>query len=236
MALPKLNQTPSYELTIPSTQEKIKFRPFLVKEQKILLMAMETQDEKQMLQAVLDTLAACLLDGYNINKLKVFDVEYIFLQMRTKSVGETTKLTFKCAECESDNEVKIPINEVNVTLPEDNVDTIDIGGQYNLKLQYPEFSAMANMDRPKEETEAQLLFKTAGMCMHTLETEEEQIIFADETPEAINEFMESLTSEQFNIILEFTQKMPTIKHDGKFDCAKCKHNNKYNIQGMQDFF
>ena len=236
MALPKLNQTPSYEMTIPSTQDKLKFRPFLVKEQKILLMALETQDEKQILQAILNTLNVCILDGYNINKLKVFDVEYIFLQMRTKSVGETTKLTFKCAECESDNEVKIPINEVNVTLPEDNVDTIDIGGQYNLKLQYPNFSALADMDRTKEETESQLLFKTAAMCMHTLETEEEQITFADETPQAIDEFMESLTSEQFNVIMEFAQNMPTIKHDGNFECAKCQHNNIYNIKGIQDFF
>ena len=236
MALPKLNQTPSYELTIPSTQEKIKFRPFLVKEQKILLMAMETQDEKQMLQAVLDTLAACLLDGYNINKLKVFDVEYIFLQLRTKSVGESTKLTFKCTECESDNEVTIPINEVKIEFIENNIDNVDIGGQYNLKLQYPEFNSMVNMERTKEETEAQILFKTAGMCMHTLETEEEKIAFADETPQAIDEFMESLTSEQFNIIMEFTQNMPTIKHDGNFKCTKCKHENKYNIKGIQDFF
>jgi DNA-directed RNA polymerase subunit M/transcription elongation factor TFIIS len=236
MALPKLNQTPSYELTVPSTQEKLKFRPFLVKEQKILLMAMETQDEKQMLQAVLNTLAACIVDGYNINKLKSYDVEYIFLQLRTKSVGESTKLTFKCSECESDNEVKIPINEVNIIFPEEIVDHVDIGGIYNLKLDYPEFSTMANMDRPKEETEAQVLFKTAAMCMHTLETEEEKIIFADETPQAIDEFMESLTSEQFNKIMEFTQNMPTIKHNGSFKCAKCKHENTYDIRGIQDFF
>jgi len=236
MALPKLNQTPSYELTVPSTQEKLKFRPFLVKEQKILLMAFETQDEKQMLRGVLNTLAACILDGYNINKLKVFDVEYIFLQMRTKSVGESTKLTFKCSECESDNEVTIPINEVNIVFPEENVDHVDIGGLYNLKLQYPEFNAMANMERTKEETESELLFKTAAMCMHTLETEEEKIIFADETPQAIDEFMESLTSEQFNKIMEFTQNMPTIKHNGSFKCAKCQHDNEYKIKGIQDFF
>jgi DNA-directed RNA polymerase subunit M/transcription elongation factor TFIIS len=236
MALPKLNQAPSYELTIPSTQEKIKFRPFLVKEQKILLMAMETQDEKQMLQAVLDTLAVCIVDEYNINKLKSYDVEYIFLQLRTKSVGESTKLTFKCTECESDNEVTIPINEVNIIFSEDNVDSIDIGGLYNLKLQYPEFNSIVNMERIKDETEAQILFKTAAMCMHTLETEEEQIAFVDETPQAIDEFMESLTSEQFNTIMEFAQNMPTIKYDGNFKCAKCQHDNTYNIKGMQDFF
>jgi hypothetical protein len=189
-----------------------------------------------MLQAVLDTLAACLLDGYNINKLKVFDVEYIFLQLRTKSVGESTKLTFKCTKCESDNEVIIPINEVKIEFIEDNINDVDIGGQYNLKLQYPEFYRVVNMERIKDETEAQLLFKTAGMCMHTLETEEEQIAFADETPQAIDEFIESLTSEQFNTIMEFTQNMPTIKHDGNFKCAKCQHDNEYKIKGIQDFF
>ena len=236
MALPKLNQTPSYELDIPSTKEKIKFRPFLVKEQKILLMAMETQDEKEILQSILNTLNACLLDGYNVNKLKSFDVEYIFLQLRTKSVGESTKLNFKCTECETDNEVIVPISEVKIVFPEDNVDTIDIGGEYTLKLEYPEFYAMTKSPAPKDEKQSELLFRMAGMCMHILETPEEQIIFADETPEAVTEFMESLTTSQFNIIMEFAQNMPVIKYSSIFDCKKCKHHNEYNIQGMQDFF
>ena len=182
MALPKLNQTPSYELTVPSTQEKLKFRPFLVKEQKILLMAFETQDEKQMLRGVLNTLAACILDGYNINKLKVFDVEYIFLQMRTKSVGESTKLTFKCSECESDNEVVVPINKVQIKFDEKAITDIDIGGQYTLKLQYPSYSTIAHSDAPKDEKQSEMLFRMAALCMHALDTEEEQIKFADETP------------------------------------------------------
>ena len=236
MALPKLNQAPSYELTIPSTQEKIKFRPFLVKEQKILLMAMETQNQKEILQSVLNTLDACLVDKYDINKLKSFDVEYVFMQLRTKSVGETTKLTFKCSECESDNEVVVPINEVNITFAEENISDIDIGGQYTLKLQYPSYNSIAHSDAPKDEKQSEMLFRMAALCMHTLDTEEEQIKFADETPAAIDEFMESLTADQFNVIMEFAQNIPTLKYNSTFDCVKCKHNNEYKIQGMQDFF
>ena len=114
MALPKLNDVPKYEITIPSTDKKVYFRPFLVKEQKVLLIALESQDEKQILQAVVDTIKACIYEDIEIDKLAIFDLEYIFLQIRGKSVGETADLIMKCRECNHENKVKVDLEEIKI--------------------------------------------------------------------------------------------------------------------------
>ena len=112
MALPKLNDAPKDEVIIPSTKQEIRFRPFLVKEQKILLMALETKDEKSVLSAITDTLTSCIIDDINISRLTSFDVEYLFTQIRAKSVGETANMIFKCTECEAENEVDLKLDDI----------------------------------------------------------------------------------------------------------------------------
>ena len=236
MALPKLNQAPNYELTIPSTGEKIQYRPFLVKEQKILLLALESQDQKQILRTIRDTLAACIVGQSNVNALKIFDVEYIFLQMRSKAVGENTSLPFKCGKCEKEHQVNIPLSEINIKINDDIKYDVAITDQYNLKLAYPLFSQMIEDESPTEETQSEVIFRTAKMCLHSLQTEDENILFADESAEEIEEFFGSLTADQFNKIMEFTEEMPSIKYDCKFKCSKCNEDNEYNLKGIQDFF
>ena len=117
MALPRINETPNYDLIVPSTQQKISFRPFLTKEQKILLMALETQDNRKILGAITDTIAACS-PNIDLSKLTTFDVEYIFTQMRAKSVGERSKVSIKCAECAHQNEISIDLEKIKMQLPD----------------------------------------------------------------------------------------------------------------------
>jgi len=236
MALPKLNQTPSYELTIPSTGEKLDYRPFLVKEQKILLLALESQDEKNILRTIRDTFRTCVLSECNVDKLKIFDIEFIFLQMRSKAVGESAPLTFKCGKCEVDNDVSIPLSEINIKMKDDIVYDVAVTEQYNLKLGYPTFKQVIEATQPENETQAELIFRTAKMCLDSLQTEDENILFADESAEEIEEFFGSLTADQFNKIMEFTEEMPSIKYDCKFKCSKCNEDNEYNLKGIQDFF
>ena len=116
MALPKINELPSYELVIPSTQQKIEYRPFLVKEQKILMMALETQDEKTILKSIVDTINSCVATKIDSSSLATFDIEYIFTQIRGKSVGEKAKVNLKCGKCEKDTEVEIPLDQIKIDL------------------------------------------------------------------------------------------------------------------------
>jgi len=238
MALPKLNQTPSYELTIPSTGETLKYRPFLVKEQKILLMALETQDEKSIINAIHDTLNSCILDNNNILKLKMFDIEYIFVQMRGKSIGESADLTLKCAKCETENAVSVALDNIELTKPDEELKTqVNIGDQYTLNLSWPNFKALINLEKPEEgASQAELLYQQALLCLESLDTEDEKIYFVDESEESKLEFMGSLTPAQFNDIMKYTEAMPVLSHDLEFSCTKCNEANTYNLRGMQDFF
>ena len=112
MALPKLNDKPKYEIVIPSTQEKVRYRPYLVKEEKVLMLAMESQDQLQMFEAIADTIEACLEEPINKRTLTSFDVEYLFINIRSKSVGENIKITLPCEKCEHENELNIPLNDI----------------------------------------------------------------------------------------------------------------------------
>ena len=241
MALPKLNQTPSYELTVPSTQEKIKFRPFLVKEQKILLMALETQDEKHILQSIYNTLQVCILSECNINNLAIFDVEYIFLQMRGKSVGESLDLKLKChsSTCEHEQVIKIALDDIKIEILEQEK-TVNINDEYTLNLKYPTFNDILNSPVDTKETtaapEISDIYTLSLNCLESLDTAEEKFIFNDETHESKEEFLGSLTSPQFENIMKFVEALPKLKHNFYFDCEKCNENNNYNIQGLQDFF
>ena len=118
MALPKLNSEPKYELIIPSLNKKVKFRPFLVKEEKVLMIAMESGNQKDALSAILDTISVCIQDEIDLNALTTFDVEYLFLQLRSKSVGETAKLSLKCEKCETANPVSVKLDDLNINMPD----------------------------------------------------------------------------------------------------------------------
>ena len=114
MALPKLNDTPKYSVKIPSTQKTVRFRPFLVKEEKVLLLAMESDDTKDIVLAILDTISACVADNIDVKKLTTYDVEYLFTQIRAKSVGETTSVSIECESCKEKNQVTVDINSIQV--------------------------------------------------------------------------------------------------------------------------
>ena len=143
MALPKLNDAPKYDVIIPSTKQEIRFRPFLVKEQKILLMALETKDQKSILNAITDTLKSCIVDEINVSRLTSFDVEYLFTQIRAKSVGESTKIGFLCTKCETENEVTIKLDDIKIDVPKKKM-SVAINDQYTIDMKYPTYMSMLN--------------------------------------------------------------------------------------------
>ena len=236
MALPKLNDVPKYELVIPSTGKTVSFRPFLVKEQKVLLMALESQDDKQVLNAIVNTITACLYDNVKFDSLTTFDIEYLFTQIRAKSVGENSTVNLKCMECEELNEVVVPLDDIKVNIT--NTDKIvKINDQFSVEMKYPKYSAiLLNTDNKESESFTESLYEMAIMCLGYLITEDERVNFDDEPRESIEGFLENLTASQFENIITFINNIPKLTHDIEYECSSCNHNNVITLQGIQDFF
>ena len=234
MALPKLNDVPKYEITIPSTDKKVYFRPFLVKEQKVLMMALETQDDKQILKSITDTIGACLEDNININDLATFDVEYMFTQIRAKSVGETTDIMISCKNCEIQNKINIKLDDIKIEVDKDD-QVIQLNDMFTVKMRYPKYSSMINKD-DTDTSVTKVLYDLVMTCLDELRTEEEIIKFDDEPESEIQSFIESLTTDQFDKLLAFVNGLPSLKHDVEFKCNQCKEDNQLTLQGLADFF
>ena len=234
MALPIINDTPKYTLTIPSTKKAITYRPFLVKEQKILLMALESQDQKQVLQAITDTIVSCVMEPIDINRLATFDVEYIFTQIRSKSVGETSTVNVRCEKCEDFNEVTIPLDDIFIDIPKDKNEIV-ITDQYTVIMRYPSYGkALENYDS-NEKSITGSLYNSVLLCLDKLKTKDELLPFDDETPEEIQKFLESLNNEQFEKLLVFVNELTILSHDVSFEC-KCGHTTHHTLEGLADFF
>lgn len=235
MTLPKLNASPKYEIVIPSTQQKVRFRPYLVKEEKVLMMAMESQDQRQILSAVVDTIEACIEEPIKRKVLTTFDVEYLFTQIRSKSVGEIATIGIKCSECKHQNKVEIKLDEIQIKVPKVE-NTFEIQQGISIKMRWPIYDSMMNMAATKSESNTQQTFELIAECIDQVITEEEIISLKDEPREEVQFFLESLSSSAFSKIKTFLDNMPRMKHHSKFTCEKCKHENKATLEGINDFF
>ena len=231
MALPRLNDVPKYTLKIPSTKKEITYRPFLVKEQKVLLMALESQDDKQILQAILDTIEACVLDKINATNLALFDLEYVFLKIRSVSVGEGAEVTIKCQKCENPVKTKIDLNSITFDkMPENR---IKINDKYTIQMMYPTFNT--TISGVSNSTLAEQVYISAIGCLDKLLTNDEVIDFKDETEEEKKAFLESLTALQFESIIEFVNNLPRLRKEVEYKCEECNTINKTTLEGLQDF-
>lgn len=236
MALPKLNDTPKYNVTIPSMGKRVKFRPYLVKEEKILMMAVESGDVKQSLSAVVDTIEACITDKFDASKLTTFDVEYLFTQIRAKSSGESVRIRLACTECEELNEVAIQLDELKVKVPKTKK-LHQLSENISIELRYPPYEVLLNHDfETEDESNAEKSFSIAAQCIDAIIHDDERIDNSECSPEELREFLESMTTEQFKLVSDFVEGMPRLKHDINFDCTSCQHSNKLTLEGMQSFF
>jgi hypothetical protein len=235
MPLPIVNEVPRYTLTVPSTKKEFRYRPFLVKEQKVLLIALESQDNKQILSSIVDTISSCIDEDIDLSSLTTFDVEYMFTRIRAKSVGETSKIIVKCSECEADNEHEVQLDQITVDVP-DKIQNIQLNDKYTLKLKYPMYSHMTKADLSENASSSETLYHLTIGCLDSLQSEEENFSFKDETKKDTEDFLDSLTSDQFNMIMEFVNTVPSLSHDIKFTCTSCNQDNTYTLRGINDFF
>jgi len=235
--IPKLNDKPLYDITIPSTGEEHRFRPYLVKEEKILLMAFESDDRKTILKAIVDTIQACLDKELDVSKLTLYDVEYLFTKIRSKSVGESTEVRLACISCDEYNDVAVKLEEVKVS--ESTVkNTIELNPEITMVMRYPSYLSLLQKNEviPDDATSTDVIFETIISCIEYVRTEDENIIFADEKEEDQKSFLDSLTSDQFVQIMNFVNNMPKLKHEVLFKCEHCGSENKSTLQGLEDFF
>ena len=231
MALPVLNDTPKYELEIPSTGERVRFRPYLVKEEKILMLAAESQDSNQMMNAILDTIQACVQSDLKVRSLTTFDLEYLFIKLRSKSVGEKISLNLKCQSCEHENEYVMDLEQITCGQVKPRSNVIELDDKISVVMRYPSY-----IDFQDIKEEGEMGFNILANSLDAVITEDERIDIADEAPESVRRFLESMTREQFEKITKFLFDIPKVSYDLDFDCNKCGEHTHLELRGIQDFF
>ena len=236
MALPKLT-TPTYELEIPSTDEKIKYRPFLVKEEKILMMAMESKAATDITQAVKDIVSECTFNKVKIDDMPMFDVEYIFLQIRSKSVGEDSKLKLLCPDDKKTYaDIELDLNEVKVQVGEDHTNKIELGNGMGMIMTYPTIDSFKDSGI-RDINAGNMLDVISGCIMQIYEKNGEKVYDPkDQTKKELTEFVEQLDTKQFKDVQKFFETMPKLKHEIKLKNPKTKKESKITLTGLNDFF
>ena len=236
MALPKLT-TPTYELEIPSTDEKIKYRPFLVKEEKILMMAMESKSEADITQAVKDIVSECTFNKVDISNMPMFDVEYIFLQIRSKSVGEVSKLRLLCPDDKKTYaDVELDLNEVKVQVGDDHTNKIELTKDMGMIMTYPTIDSFK--DSGIRDINAGNMLDVISGCIMQIYEEEGKKVYdpKDQTKKELTEFIEQLSTKQFKDVQKFFETMPKLKHEMTIKNPKTKKESKVTLTGLNDFF
>ena len=236
MALPKLT-TPTYELEIPSTDEKIKYRPFLVKEEKILMMAMESKSTVDITQAVKDIVKECTFNKVDISNMPMFDVEYIFLQIRSKSVGEVSKLKLLCPDDKKTYaDVELDLNEVKVQVGEDHTNKIELDNGMGMIMTYPTIDSFR--DSGIRDINASNMLEVISNCILQIYEEEGKKTYdpKDQTKKELTEFIEQLNTKQFKLVQKFFETMPKLKHEITVKNPKTKKESKITLTGLNDFF
>ena len=236
MALPKLT-TPTYELEIPSTDEKIKFRPFLVKEEKILMMAMESKKSADIVQAVKEIVEECTFNKINISDMPMFDIEYIFLQIRSKSVGEVSKIRVLCPDDgKTYANLDLDLNEVKVQVGDDHTNKIELNNGMGIIMKYPTIDSFR--ESGIQDINASNMLEVIGGCILQIYEEEGKKVYdpKDQTKKELTDFIEQLTTDQFKHIQKFFDTMPKLKHEITVKNPKTKKENKITLTGLNDFF
>lgn len=238
MPLPKI-ATPSYELVIPSTEKKIKFRPFLVKEEKVLILAMESQDSKQIANAVKDVIKSCILTrGVKVESLSTFDIEYIFLNIRGKSVGEEVEVMVTCPD---DGTTKVPatinLDDIQILKNDKHSRDIKLDDEYILRMRYPSLSEFIKTNfNSNEDISVDDTFELISSCIEQVFSEEESWASSDCTKKELTQFIEQLNTKQFKEVENFFDTMPKLSHTVKVINPNTNVENEVVLEGLQSFF
>ena len=237
MPLPKIS-TPTYELEIPSTKKKIRYRPFLVKEEKILIIAMESQSDTEIANAVKDVLSTCILTkGIKVDTLSTFDIEYLFLNIRGKSVGEDVEVLETCPD---DNKTKVPVrinlDDIKIITHNDHKRDIKLDDSLLMRMRYPSINEFIKSNFSTSEVKSEDTFDLIISCIEQIYNDEESWSTSDCTKEEMNDFLDQLNSNQFKEIEKFFDTMPKLSHTLTVNNPNTKVKSDIKLEGLAAFF
>ena len=236
MALPKL-EVPIYELTVPSTDEKIKYRPFLIKEEKILLIAMESGANEDVIQAVKQIVSECTFNTLKLGDMPMFDVEYIFLQIRSKSVGEVSKLKILCRDDgETYANVEVDLTEIEVQVNDDHTNKIELTDEMGVIMRYPTIDSFSTAGI--SDITADNMLDVIVACIEKIYDKKGEEVYdsKDSSKKELMDFVEQMNTQQFQDVQKFFDSMPKLRHEITVVNPKTKVENKVALSGLNDFF
>jgi hypothetical protein len=227
-------QTPTYELKLISIDEPVEYRPFLVKEEKLLLTAMEGNDPNEVIRAVKQILINCTITEIDVESLPTFDMEYLFLNIRSKSIGETSDIIINCQTCEEGIPISIELDDIKPTMDESHTPQIKLNDELTIEMKYPTMQNITQFSQ--EETSTEQTFKMIEESIFAI-YDSENVYYLEDFPKSESEkFINSLTQEQFLSIANFFNTMPTLTKEVEYTCNKCDTSNTMILSGLQSFF
>ena len=246
MGLPRI-AVPEYSLNLPSDGTELKYRPFLVKEEKILLMAMESEDEKEIINATKNVINNCVFGTYDLDRMAIFDIEYIFLWLRAKAKGEEVELKYTCPKCQGIIPLHLNIEDVNIQKQNGHTTKIELTDELGVVMTYPNLTLQVRMDSMKDASDIDKVFQSVLWCIDYIYDKDKTYSNKDHTEKEMYDFLESLTDDQFQKLSKFFETMPKLKHDVVLECkAKVKGEGKNKktcgykenlvLEGLQSFF
>lgn len=238
MALPTPNASFSFELTIPSSGKEVRFRPYLVKEEKMLLMAVESENPQAVLKALKEIIESCFED-VKASQLAIFDVEYMFLNLRAKSAGEQTEINYRCSECDAENPILIDFEAIEIEAQDESKLTIDLGGDMTIKMRYP--TIRDAMKHPillgqSDAKKTEILFTLIDILIDKIAIGDKIENFHENSKLERMTFVEALSMKQLDLLKSFIRDLPAAKVPIEFKCNECGHENQTEVKGVQDFF
>lgn len=237
MALPVIN-TPTYDVIVPSTGEKVKYRPFLVREEKALLIAQQGEETDVMINTLKDIIKSCTLGKLDPEDLAIFDLEYLFTQIRSKSVGELVELVFRCKHCSDPKakvNVEIDISKIDVIRSDNHSKKIQLTDDIGVVMKYPSIDSMKILDDTTL-SEVDQIFKIICQSVDYIYSGDEVFYSKEQSPEDIEDFVNNLTQSQFEQVKQFFDTMPKLIKEVEYDCPVCKQHNSVKLEGIQNFF
>ena len=240
MALP-LNSTPVYSLVIPSTKKTVNYRPFLVKDQKALMIAQQSENQKVMVDTLKSVISSCVTDNIDIDSLAMFDLEYIFTQLRAKSVGENVELIMSCDEDHGDQnklakvKVSVDLSQIQVVSDESHTNKLSLWGNVGVVMKYPSVDIIKKFQTVNE-SDTESVFSIISQSIEYIFDNDEVSHAKDQTKEEMLEFLNNLTTEQFSKIQKFFETMPKLTYDIKYNCPVCQKGHHVKLEGMDSFF
>lgn len=235
MPLPTI-EAPKYEAILPSTGKKFTYRPYLVKEEKLLMIAMESADSKQIMNAIKETIRACTFGKLDPNVLPVFDIEYVFLKLRAKSVGEVSRVNCRCEKCEKQTAIQVNLDEISVDVTKAPSNKIALTEKVGVVMRWPRVDTIIEGAGKSEQEQKKLAFDIILDCIESI-YDEKKVYPASTTSRAeLNEFIESLNQTQFKKIQKYIEQMPKLEHTITFICSHCSEKNSILVRGLKNFF